>query len=64
VALPELREPFDCLFCETVMSRHALPQQRPQQSRNAGILSRRLNASPLRDLLFESHGDIAQSASG
>jgi len=51
------RSSHSLLVC--ILLRHALPQQRPQQAGNTGILSRRLDTSPLRDLFFESHSDVA-----
>jgi hypothetical protein len=62
VALAELGKPFDRLFHDTAVDRHALPKERPQQSREAGILSGRLDPSPLGDFLFQGHSDVAQAA--
>jgi hypothetical protein len=43
-----------------VLRGHALLQQFPQHPGNTGIPPRRLNAGPLRHVLFQSDGDITE----
>jgi hypothetical protein len=59
VETAEIRESFHRLRRRTILGGNALLEKLPQQARDAGVLTRSLDSSPLSDVFLKGYSYIA-----